>query len=84
AGLTLFGSRELVFLVGAEFLSQLFILGLTLCWLLPLLGPKVKVKTTENIAKKTLGYGWKAHLSNILAFVNYKADIFLVNFFMGP
>lgn len=84
AGLTLFGNRELVFLVGAEFLSQLFILGLTLRWLLPLLGPKVKVKTTENIAKKTLGYGWKAHLSNILAFVNYKADIFLVNFFMGP
>lgn len=33
---------------------------------------------------RTLGYGWKAHLSNILAFVNYRADIFLVNFFMTP
>ena len=32
----------------------------------------------------TLAYGWKAHLSNILAFVNYRADIFLVNFFMNP
>lgn len=34
--------------------------------------------------RRTLGYGWKAHLSNILAFVNYRADIFLVNFFLTP
>jgi O-antigen/teichoic acid export membrane protein len=33
---------------------------------------------------KALSYGYKAHLSNILAFVNYKADIFLVNIFLGP
>lgn len=35
-------------------------------------------------AKAAIGYGYKAHLSNILAFINYKADIFLVNLFMGP
>jgi O-antigen/teichoic acid export membrane protein len=35
-------------------------------------------------ARRTLSYGWKAHLSNILAFVNYRADIFLVNFFLTP
>lgn len=35
--------------------------------------------------KRTLlNYGWKAHLSNIMAFVNYRADIFLVNFFLTP
>lgn len=34
--------------------------------------------------RKLLGYGWKAHLSNIMAFVNYRADIFLVNFLIGP
>jgi len=33
---------------------------------------------------RALSYGYKAHLSNILAFVNYKADIFLVNIFLGP
>lgn len=33
--------------------------------------------------KTVIGYGYKAHLSNILAFINYKADIFLVNLFMG-
>jgi O-antigen/teichoic acid export membrane protein len=35
-------------------------------------------------ARKTLSYGWKAHLSNVMAFVNYRADIFLVNFFLTP
>ncbi len=33
---------------------------------------------------KVLSYGYKAHLTNILSFVNYKADIFLVNIFLGP
>lgn len=83
-GLTLLGNREQAFLVGAQFISQLVVLGLALLWLKPMLGPKVKAKSTAEIAKKTLGYGWKAHLSNILAFVNYKADVFLVNFFVGP
>ena len=84
AGLTLVGNRELAFLVGAQFISQLVVLGLTLRWLGPFLGPKAGAESTTGIAKKTLSYGWKAHLSNILAFVNYKADVFLVNFFMGP
>jgi len=34
--------------------------------------------------RQVLGYGWKAHLSNILAFVNHRADIFLVNLFLAP
>jgi O-antigen/teichoic acid export membrane protein len=33
---------------------------------------------------KAITYGWKAHLSNILAFLNFKADLFLLNFFLGP
>jgi O-antigen/teichoic acid export membrane protein len=84
SGLTLLDNRELAFLVGAQFISQMAVLGLTLLWLKPVLGPKVEALSTTDIAKKTLGYGWKAHLSNILAFVNYKADVFLVNFFVGP
>lgn len=38
----------------------------------------------RHYRKKTIGYGWKAHLSNILAFLNYRADIFLVNLFLNP
>lgn len=41
-------------------------------------------KALPSYISKTLAYGWKAHLSNILAFINYRADIFLVNFFLTP
>jgi len=34
--------------------------------------------------KQVVNYGWKVHLSNILTFVNYRADTFLVNLFLGP
>jgi O-antigen/teichoic acid export membrane protein len=44
----------------------------------------IQVDKTESYAKTVLTYGYKAHLSNILAFINYKADLFLVSFFLGP
>ena len=34
--------------------------------------------------RRCILYGWKAHLSNILAYVNYRADVFLVNLFLNP
>ena len=34
--------------------------------------------------RKALSYGYRAHLSNILAFANYKIDIFLVNLLVNP
>ena len=43
-----------------------------------------EVPSLSEYSRKTLSYGWKAHLSNILAFVNYRADIFLVNLFLTP
>ena len=45
--------------------------------------PEDKSSLTDY-TRKSLSYGWKAHLSNILAFVNYRADIFLVNLFLNP
>lgn len=38
----------------------------------------------NDYSRKILSYGWKAHLSNILAFVNYRADIYLVNLILSP
>lgn len=37
-----------------------------------------------SYVKMGLRYGWKAYLSNVLTFVNYRADLFLVNFFLTP
>jgi O-antigen/teichoic acid export membrane protein len=34
--------------------------------------------------KESLRYGYKAHFSNILSFINYRADIFLIGFFLNP
>jgi O-antigen/teichoic acid export membrane protein len=41
-------------------------------------------KPTKEYAKKCINYGWKAYLSNIITFVNYRADLFLVNIFINP
>ncbi len=39
---------------------------------------------TLDYLRQCLGYGWKAHASNILAFVNYRIDILLVNLLLTP
>jgi O-antigen/teichoic acid export membrane protein len=39
---------------------------------------------SKNYAKDALSYGLKSHLSNIIAFVNYRADIFLLNLLSSP
>lgn len=57
--------------------------GLKVLWPLLSDGDGEKIQPAAY-GKAAIGYGYKAHLSNILAFINYKADIFLVNLFMGP
>ena len=42
------------------------------------------VKSIKGNRAKILNYGWKSYLSNLLAFLNYRLDFFLVNFFLGP
>lgn len=42
------------------------------------------LEASGNYERKCVGYGWKAHLSNILTFVNYKTDIYLVNLLLNP
>lgn len=81
---TALGYREFAYLVGAQLIAQFGVFLLTVAWLIPLIEKKPSDVKPEGFVKKTLGYGWKAHLSNILAFINYKADIFLANLFLGP
>lgn len=53
---------------------------------------KVRIETVgeeiteqpQKYSKRAITYGYKAHLGNILAFTNYKADIFLVNLLVNP
>jgi O-antigen/teichoic acid export membrane protein len=39
---------------------------------------------SKDYAKDALSYGLKSHLSDIIAFVNYRADIFLLNLLSSP
>ncbi len=41
-------------------------------------------KTTDGYASRCIGYGWKAQIANNLAFLNYRADTFLINLLMSP
>jgi len=36
------------------------------------------------VLKATLGYGIRSHVANLLQYFNYRLDVFVVNFFMGP
>lgn len=38
---------------------------------------------TAGFIRRALSYGWKAHLGNILTFLNYRADLFIVGSLLG-
>lgn len=42
------------------------------------------VKSTTVSEKEIINYGIKSNISNIVSFLNYKIDIFLVNIFINP
>lgn len=44
----------------------------------------IDLKPNGTYIKRATTYGIQAHLSNILGFLNYRVDMFLVNGFLGP
>lgn len=38
----------------------------------------------RGYARRCLDFGWRAHLSNVLTYLNYRADLFLVNLLLSP
>lgn len=48
-------------------------------------GVQFKFKNfSKDLTKDCFKYGYKAHLSNIVAFLNYRIDILLISFFLNP
>lgn len=83
--LVLSGNKELGLLVGAQLLTSFIVLGVMGVNVYRLyVSSSEDVDTKGDYSKRAIGYGWKANLSNILGFVNYKTDIFLVNFLLTP
>lgn len=44
----------------------------------------VSFKLNLPYMRRAITYGLQAHISNILGFLNYRVDMFLVNWFLGP
>lgn len=40
-------------------------------------------REVRSYAHSAVSYGWKVHGANVTMFVNYRLDLFLVNFFLG-
>lgn len=81
-GLVVAGVRDFSFLIVA------YVVGAASCLVITLFILRRHLAPDESSERYKLGtalsYGYKAHLSNILAFVNYRADIFLVNLLINP
>ena len=44
----------------------------------------IDLKPNTSYIKRAITYGVQAHLSNILGFLNYRVDMFLINWFLNP
>jgi O-antigen/teichoic acid export membrane protein len=78
------GRTELQLLVTANIAAQ----AATCVWLIRLLWPKFQTKPPTEPqpppSDSLLAYGFRSHLGNVVAFFNYKTDIFIVNYYLGP
>lgn len=70
--------------ISSNILSEIIALSI-ITILLGKMWRAVATKTeTSDCRRQTLKYGAKSHLSNIMAFVNYRADMFILNLFLAP
>jgi O-antigen/teichoic acid export membrane protein len=80
-----------IFSFGMEAAILSYIIGQTVSFIfiLILLKKKHRVQLKKGKLDKTyigkaLNFGLKSHISNILAFLNYRSDILLLSFFLNP
>lgn len=64
-------------------LASLLVAVITFLWVKKYVGG-FSLAVSRSLVKKSLTYGLQAHLGNILGFLNYRLDMFLVNIFLNP
>jgi O-antigen/teichoic acid export membrane protein len=74
---------KLIGAISSLIISTLLTGIFTLFWINKLTGITT-YRIDKDFVKDASSYGIKAHTANILAFLNYRFDIFLVNAFVGP
>lgn len=81
--LVIFGFKNLFYIL-SSYLFSLVITQLIAYRLLRKILSESTGPKPDDYAKKIFNYGYKAHLSNILAFVNNRTDVLLLSYFIGP
>lgn len=83
----------LVFNLGVAGAVLGYLLGQATGMLMSRLSLRIHLDRSQNLeereswwayGRRCIQYGWKAHLSNILTFVNHRVDVFLVNLYLNP
>jgi O-antigen/teichoic acid export membrane protein len=69
--------------LSARIIATLLAVIIAFWWILKFSGGIV-CRLDKDYIKDTTLYGIKAHTGNMLAFLNYRLDMFLVNFFINP
>ena len=78
------GITNIEYMLGAYFIGFVAVVGVGFAKLRTEVLTQPSAANRSGYIRHAVNYGYKAHLSNILAFVNYRADIFLVNFLINP
>ncbi|CAG21062.1 lipopolysaccharide biosynthesis protein [Photobacterium profundum] len=81
--LTLIDENEIIYLISSLIISSLLSLCVSFFHILQIKNDEKEI-TRDGYIKDSLKYGIKAHLSNIVAFLNNKADIYFVNMLLNP
>lgn len=84
AGLGLWLDLGVAAVVACWGLGQLVSLGVCAWFLIPAFQTVSAPPGTPGLVRRWLGYGWKSHVAGLLVFLSYRADIFLVNLYLGP
>jgi len=80
----IFSVIRLEYVVFACLISNIVTVCISLFKVRKEISPNTDSNIQSNYSKHVISYGLRAHLSNILAFVNYKADIFIINLIVNP
>ena len=75
---------EIKYLVGSQLFSSIITTIVSVYWIRKIdLSDKLDLQL-QDLSRQLIKFGIKSHLSNLVSFINYKIDIFLTNFFLGP
>lgn len=77
-------NRSVLYLILVDISTS--IAGLVIAYFIIVKRGKISIKPVweTEVVRDMVSFAWKVHLSNVITFLHYKADLFLISFFMNP